>query len=117
MDHDRDDLEKWRRSKLSPEGRELLAELERAADALVPPLEETLARAATLSPSDREEITAIFGAMAQEFAELQRENMRNAAFAASAAGAIREAQERERAAGRPVDPGMTLGDALEILGR
>ena len=54
--------------------------------------------------------------MAQEFAERQRENMRGAALAQSAADAIREAQERGRAAGRP-GANMTVGDALEILGR
>ena len=50
-------------------------------------------------------------------AERQRESRQRAALAASAAEAIREAQERERAAGRPVDPDTTLGDALEIPGR
>ena len=56
--------------------------------------------------------------MAQEFAQKQREASRNAATAASAHEAILEAQERERAAGRPADPDMTLAaDALEILGR
>ena len=38
-------------------------------------------------------------------------------MAVGAAEAIREAQERERVAGRPVDPDMTVGDALGILGR
>lgn len=117
MDHERDELRDRRRSRLSPAGREFLAELERAADALEPPSEETMARADALPPSDREEIASIFGAMAQEAAERQRENMNNAAVAASAREAILEAQERERDAGRPVDPNMTLGDALEILGR
>jgi hypothetical protein len=40
-----------------------------------------------------------------------------AQVAASFMQIIQESQERERAAGRPVDPDMTLGDALEILGR
>lgn len=117
VEHERDELRAQHHSRLSSAGRELLAGLKRVADSLEPPSEETLARAATLPPSDREEIAAIFGAMAQEFAKRQRENMRNAAFAASAADVIREAQERQRAAGRPVNSYMTLGDALEILGR
>lgn len=74
-------------------------------------------RIRSLPPEEGEEVAAIFGVMAQGFAERQRENMRGAALAASAADAIREAQERERAAGRPVDPNMTLGDTLEILSR
>ncbi len=74
-------------------------------------------RIQTLPPKDGEEIAAIVGAMAQDFEERRRENLRNARLAMSAAEAIREAQERQRAAGKPVDPDMTLGDALEILGR
>ena len=73
------------------------------------------------APAGREvlekEIVAVFGAMALDMAERQRENRQRAALAASAAEIVQEARERERAAGRPVDPGMTLGDALEILGR
>lgn len=83
----------------------------------MPPSEEVLARVDNLPPSDREEIAAIFGAIAQSFAERQREAMHSAVFALTAVDVIRESQERERAAGRPVDPNVTLGDALEILGR
>ena len=43
--------------------------------------------------------------------------MRTPVGPTSAWETVREAQERERDAGRPVDPNMTLGDALEILGR
>ena len=45
------------------------------------------------------------------------EASRSAARAGSFMEIIQEAQERERAAGRPVDPNMTVGAALEILGR
>ena len=116
MGHERDDPRR-RRSRLSPAGQELLVELERAAEAFEPPPEETLFRVGSLPSSEREEVAAIFGTMAREFAEHQRENMQNAAFAATAADAIREAQERDRAAGRGVDPNTKLGDALGILGR
>ena len=55
--------------------------------------------------------------MAPEMAARQRENIRDARLAASTAEIIREARERERTAGRPADPGTTLGDALEMLGQ
>lgn len=92
---------------------DLLAELERVAEAFGPPFEEARARLESLPPSERREVVALFGALALDVADRQRENRQRAAFAASSAEAIREAQERERAAGRPVDPAMTLGDALE----
>lgn len=116
MGNERDDLRR-RRSRLSLAAQEILAELVRSAEAFEPPSEGVRARIEALPPSERKHIVAIFGEMALNVAERQRENMRGAALAASAAEAIREAQERERAAGRPADPGMTLGDALEILGR
>lgn len=102
---------------LSPAGKELLVELERLEDTLEPPSEEMLGRIAILPPSDRAEIVASFSAMSQEFAVRQQENIRGAAQTASFKEIILEAQERERAAGRAVDPNMTVGDALEILGR
>lgn len=117
MDHDRDELRKRRRSRLSPAGREMLDEMQRLEETLELPSDEMLGYIAALPPSDRAEISAIFGGMAQEYAKRQRENMRNAAQAASFKEIILEAQERERVAGRPVDPHMTVRDALEILGR
>ena len=47
----------------------------------------------------------------------ERPREAGAAQAASFMEIIQEAQELERAAGRPVDPNMTVGGALEILGR
>ena len=113
LNPERDESIERRRTRLSPEGRELLEELERASEAS----EEARARIEALPPSERKEIVAIFGAMALDVAERQRENILNVHLATSSAQIIREAQGRERAAGRPVDPDMTLGDALEILGR
>ena len=117
MSHEHDEPMERRRARLSPEGKELLDELERSSEAFEPPSEKVRARIEALPPSEREELVAIFGAMALDMAERQRENRQRAALAASAAEAIREAQERQRAAGSLVDPDMTLGDALEILGR
>ena len=115
---ERDELRERRAARLSPAGRDLLREIERSLQgAEFPDPGPYIERIQALPPKDGEEIAAIVGAMAQEFAERQRENMRGAAFAQSAADAIREAKERERAAGMPVDTSMTLGDALEILGR
>ena len=106
-----------RRARLSPEGREVLGELERSFEAFEAPSEEVRARIEALPPSERKELVSIFGAMALDMADRQRENRQHAVLAASAAEIVREAQGRERAAGMPVDPDMTLGDALEILGR
>ena len=114
--HERDDLRR-RRSRLSPAAQELLAELERSAEVFEPPSEGVRARIEALPTSERKYVVAVFGEMALNMAERQSENRQRAALAASSAEAIREAQERERAARRPVDPNMTLGDALEILGR
>ena len=117
MSHERDQPMDLRRARLSPASREVLDELERCSEAFEPPSEEVLARIEALPPSERKEIVAVFGALALDVAERQRENRQRASFAASSAEAIQEAQEREKAAGRPVDPDMTLGGALEILGR
>lgn len=117
MNHERDEPRDRRRARLSPEGREVLDELERSSGAFEAPSEEVLARIEALPASERKEIVTIFGEMALDMAERQRENRQRAVLAASAAEIVREAQERERAAGRPVDPDMTLGDALEMLGR
>ena len=102
-------------SKLSPAGAELLVRLERLERVLGPSSDEMLGRIAVLHPSDRTEISAIFGGMAQEFAERQRENVSKAAQAASFMEITQEA--RERAAGKRMHPNMPVGDALEILGR
>ena len=117
MDHERDESRERRRARLSQAGREILDKLERSSEASEAPSQEVLSRLEVLPPSERKEIVAMFGAMAMDMAERQRENRQRAVFAASSAEAIREAQERQRAAGRPVDPDMTLGDALEILGQ
>lgn len=69
MNYERDESKERRRSRLSPAGRELLAHLEHAAEALEPPSEETLRCAGFLPSSDRGDIAAIFGVVAQEMAE------------------------------------------------
>lgn len=118
MDHERDELLERRRSRLSLAGREILEDAELAMSQPYPPdPAELVERIRALPPEEGEEVAAIFGVMAQGFAERQRENTRKAAQAASFKEIILEAQERERAAGRPVDPHTTVGDALEILGR
>lgn len=116
-DHERNEIRERRRSRLSPAGAEVLDELERLEEALEPPSEKMLARIARLPSSDRAEIAAIFGGMSEKLAKRQRENMQAAAQLASFEEAILEAQERQRAAGMPVDQNMIVGDALEILGR
>ena len=117
MSHEGDQPIERRRTRLSPVGRDVLDALERSSEAFGPPFEEARARLESLPPSERREVVALFGALAPDVADRQQKEVQSGAFAASAAEAIRKAQERERAAGRPVDPNITLGDALEILGR
>jgi DNA-binding PadR family transcriptional regulator len=115
LEHGRDELAEQRRKKeLTPKGRELLEEVERMADSSEPPSEEILARVNALPPSDQAELVSILGGTVARGEERHR---RKEDLARSAAETIREAEEQELAAGRPANPHMTLGEALEILGR
>ncbi len=103
-------------ARLSPAGREMLVALERALDEPQgPDPEEFVRHVEALPPSDQVELEAIVSSVGSE-AGAKAEEYREAEEAArQAAEIIREAQRRERAAGRPVDPNITLGDALKIL--
>ena len=104
MNRERDEPRERRQARLSPAGGKILDELERSSEALEPPYQEKLARVGALPPSQRKEIAAIFGGTAQEIAKRQRENTSAGAQLASFEGIVQEAQEREKVAGRPVDP-------------
>lgn len=67
--HEGDEPIERRRSRISPAGREALDELERSSKASEPPSEGVRARVKALLPAEREEVIAIFGAMAMEMAE------------------------------------------------
>ena len=117
MDHERDETRERRAARLSPAGRELLAEIERVLEGPNPPDPGPfIERIQALPPNDQAELASIVGGMGRDFGARSEEDREAAEAARQAAEIIRKAQERERAAGRPVDPNMTLGDALEILG-
>jgi hypothetical protein len=111
LEHVPDELAAQRRKKeLTPTGRGLLEEIERMAGSS----EEILARVSALPPSDQAELVSILG---EKVARGEEGHKRGADLARGAAETVREAEERELAAGRPLNPHMTLREALEILGR
>ena len=125
MGHDgRDELADQRRKKqLTPVGRQLLDEIERAVeDSSAQSAEEILERMEALPPADQAELVSILGVMAHEKAKAtpdygEEEHERNADLVRSATETIQQAQEQEQAAGRAVTPHMTIREALEVLRR
>lgn len=116
MDYERDELKAQRAAKLSPAGRELLAEIERALDGPNPPDPTPfIERIGALPPNDRAEIVAVVGGMGREFGARAAASQEQVTMTGEAAEIIREAQERDRVAGLPVDENMTLGQAIEKL--
>ena len=85
MNPERDEQVERCRARLPPEGREVLDELERSSKAFEAPSEEARARIEVLPPSERKEVVAIFGAVALDIAEKQRENRQRAVLATSTA--------------------------------
>jgi hypothetical protein len=117
-----DELAEQRRKKqLTPVGRKLLDEIERAVeDSSALPAEEILERMDALPPADQAELVSILGVMAHEKAKATpdwEEHERNADLVRSATETIQQAQEQEQAAGRAVTPHMTIREALEVLRR
>ncbi|MDP9481349.1 MAG: hypothetical protein M3R38_37740, partial [Actinomycetota bacterium] len=67
MDHERDELRERRAARLSPAGRELLAEIGRAyVDSQRPDPGEFVGRIQALPPSDRAEFGAFLASMERE---------------------------------------------------
>jgi hypothetical protein len=117
LEHGRDEIAEQRRKKqLAPAARQVLEVIERAADSSEPLSGEILARVNALPPSDQAELLSILGVRAHEAGVWEKEHIQPADLARSAAETIREAQEYELAAGRRVNPYLTLREALEILG-
>jgi hypothetical protein len=106
--------EQRRKKQLTPAGRELLEEIERMANTSEPLSEGILVRVNALPPSDQAELVSILGG---KLARGDEGYTRKEDLARSVAETVREAEEQELAAGRPVKPHMTLREALEILGR
>ena len=124
MGHDGpDELADQRRKKqLTPVGRQLLDEIERAVeDSYAQPAEEILERMDALPPADQAELVSILGVMVHEKAKATpdywEEHECNADLVRSATETIQKAQEQEQAAGRAVTPHMTIREALEVLRR
>jgi hypothetical protein len=116
MDHERDELRERRAARLSPAGRALLAELERALDGPEEPdPDEMIRRIEALPPSDQAEFGAILSGMETEAGAKAEEHRKMEETARQAVEIIRRAQEQDRAAGRPVDENMTVAKALEKL--
>ena len=102
--------------RLTPEGREVLAEIRGAMEAddqgAIPPLVE---RIDGLPPSDRGEILEIVALAERGFAA-ERERLDERAEAAEAARRVLvAAAEKLQVEGRPVDPNMTVEEAYRIL--
>ena len=125
MGHDGPDelAEQRRKKQLTPLGRKLLDEIERALeDSSALRAEEILERMDALPPADQAELVSILGVMAHEKAKVTpnnhwQEHERIADLVRSATETIQQAQEQEQAAGRAVTPHMTIREALEVLKR
>jgi hypothetical protein len=118
MDHERDELRERRVARLSPAGRELLAEIEGVRGGPQrPDPEEFAERIGALPPNDRAEIGAILSGMGREAGAKAEEYGKNAAQARLAGEVIDRALELERAEGKDPDEVATVGDALAVLKR
>jgi hypothetical protein len=114
-----DDLSARRAERLSPAGQELLDEIRELLDAAdnqaaIPSL---LERIRDLPQGEQREIGEILGLEAQGYAAEGARLQRVAEAAEEAERVIRAAQEKLRAEGKPVDPNMTAGEAIEILAK
>ena len=114
MEHLRDEVAEQRRKKqLTLAGWELLEEIERLADSSEPLSRALLGRVSLLPPSDQAELVSMLCAKSGR----EGEPRRKADLPRKAVETIRAAEEQELAAGRRVNPHMTLREALEVLGR
>ncbi len=117
MDHERDELRERRAARLSPAGRELLAEIEGVrGGSQRPDPEEVAERIGALPPNDRTEIGAILSGMEREASAKVEEHAKKAAQARLAGKVIDRALELERAEGKAPEV-ATVGDALAVLER
>jgi hypothetical protein len=107
-----------RAERLSPAGREVLAEIREATAAddhdAIPSL---LERIRDLPPHEQREIGEILALEAQGYAAEGARLLSVAEAAEEAERVIRAAQEKLRAEGKPVDPHMSVGEAIEILAK
>ncbi len=118
MEHEHDELRERRAARLSPAGRELLAEMERALDGPEEPDPAEMARRIEALPSsDQAEFGAILAGLELEAGAKAAEHDDKAKQADLALEAFRRAEELERAAGRAMPSGATVGDALAVLER
>ena len=111
-------------ARLSPEAREVQAEVDAAADTrdadtpaaeVEARMDDVVALMAALPEDDRLLLQQIAQLKGRAYDERAKEYADDARFASLAVVLIERAQALERAAGRTPDEGMTLGEALEIL--
>lgn len=110
------DMTERRAERLTPAGREVLAEIRGAMEAddrgAIPPLVE---RIGGLPPSDRGEILELVTLAERGFAA-ERERLEEKGEAAEAARRVLvAAAEKLQAEGHPVDPNMTVEEAYRVL--
>ncbi len=113
-----DDLIQRRRERLTPDGQGLLDDtLEEMRSGAAPRvgMEEFVSRMAELPSGDRGELIGILGALGHGFGRAAQEASEKARMAREGVRAIEMAQEKQRAAGLPVNEEVTVGEALELL--
>ncbi len=110
------DMTARRAERLTPAGREVLAEIRAAMEAddrdAIPPLVE---RVGGLPPSDRGEILRLVALAERGFAAERARLEKKAEAAKGARRVLEAAAEKLRAEGRPVDPNMTVEEAYGVL--
>jgi hypothetical protein len=114
LEHLRDELaDQRRKEQLTPAGRGLLEEIKRLADSPEPPPRAILGRVNVLPPSDQAELVSMLGGKAAYREEAREGELRRKAdLPRSMAETIRAAEVQELAAGRRVNPHMTLTSVL-----
>ncbi len=105
-----------RTEHLTPAGREVLVEMRRAVDtndqSAIPAIVERLRG---LPPTDQAELTELIGLL-QHGSETEITQLEaGAAAAEEGKRVILAANDKLRSEGKPVDPGMTVKEAYEIL--
>jgi len=110
------DMISRRAERLTPAGREVLAEMRQAVStndhSTIPAIVERLRE---LPPTDKAELTQLIGLLQRgSEAEISRLNA-DVATAEGAKRVLLAAQEKLQAEGKPVDPSMTVEEAYEVL--
>jgi len=112
------DLIDHHRAKLTPEGREVLEELDAAEFTLDRSAEAAaLERGKYLPEADKDVIRRVFGLRAREYRAAGEEPQRGEAVADTVLDVFDRAAALLRSEGKEPDEAMTLGEAIEVLRR